>query len=33
MQGGYLQKVDFSEIAWITNEFPKLIIVDYYFHK
>jgi hypothetical protein len=33
MQGGYLRKIDFSEMVWIIYEFPKLIIVDHYFRK
>jgi hypothetical protein len=31
MQGGYPKKIDFYEIVLITQEFPKLIIVDHYF--
>jgi hypothetical protein len=31
MQGSSMEKIDFSEIIWITYEFMKLIIVDHYF--
>jgi hypothetical protein len=32
MQGGYSQKIEFFEIAWITYEFSKLTIIDHYLH-